>query len=775
MMKKLFLLFIGAAAAFSQGFSQQILLEQTLLDATVPAGWTNIDVDGAAPLAFFADQGIFQPSEWTGVNFGGAIGFGLYSCSEFDDGVVPTTTDDWIITEQVNLLSNSRLRFELNGLAAGMSVEILAATTLAGATPAPGDFTLVQSITPAGTQAWEAIEVDLIAYANMGTYLAFRNTTNDATAGNQVKLLGLRNVQVVEIAADDITLNSISIVGAGTGSTDYLQADFDYAFYGCGGDAAAQVEIEVENTGLNPITGFDAYYIVDSFGVGVPNMETVVLGAPLAAGATTTYTFTTTADFSNGDPFFGVAAWADVAADMVASNDTGFLDFIFTPATWDVATDGDWEEGFEQVDFNVGQINIASSSWGWTLIDANTDNVPASISAANAGDPRSGDFTLGYFWNNDAMTGANEFAYSPCISLVAGTAYQLSAYAAAGDDGNGNVFPERFRFILNSTPVVGGVTTVGGINDVISTSYEQFSGSFLAPSTGTYHVGVNVNSAADQFFLNIDDMVLTTIDATPNAGVSVVANSVDEVMGTNNIEYCDGMVSITNTTSGVVDDVEVDWGDGSAPEPFTGATMDHTYGAVGTYTITLTATNLLGSTTATAVVDYQTPPAADAQFVVTGVSGLDALVLANDYPDCFSLLWAWGDNTTSMGNQTSHTYSSGGTYTITLTVQGVGSVDQISVDVMVVDGINDINFAEAINIFPTPANSNVSVTFELGNAQDATINLFSMDGKIIETRVIDNALNVNETFNVANINSGIYMMEIVTEEGTSAQRFVVNH
>jgi PKD repeat protein len=104
----------------------------------------------------------------------------------------------------------------------------------------------------------------------------------------------------------------------------------------------------------------------------------------------------------------------------------------------------------------------------------------------------------------------------------------------------------------------------------------------------------------------------------------------------------------------------------------------HTYTSEGTYTVTLTATNSIGSSTATKL-DYifaelDEPIASFSADVTSGTAPL--IVQFNDTSQNAPTSWAWnfGDDTTSNLQNPLHRFTSAGSYSIILTVRNsVGS------------------------------------------------------------------------------------------------------
>ncbi|MBX7095070.1 MAG: PKD domain-containing protein [Flavobacteriales bacterium] len=162
--------------------------------------------------------------------------------------------------------------------------------------------------------------------------------------------------------------------------------------------------------------------------------------------------------------------------------------------------------------------------------------------------------------------------------------------------------------------------------------------------------------------------VTVTVFPTPNAGFNIVNNNA-----------CAGSaVSFTNTSTGTTGATTYSWnfGDGGTS---TSQSPSHTYAAGGTYTVTQTVTNFAGCS------DVQTATVTILDAPTVSISGDDG---DGDLTNCLlpgnpsvsetvnftsvvtnatSILWNFGDGNTSTLPNPSHTYTSYGTYTVTLT------------------------------------------------------------------------------------------------------------
>ena len=135
-------------------------------------------------------------------------------------------------------------------------------------------------------------------------------------------------------------------------------------------------------------------------------------------------------------------------------------------------------------------------------------------------------------------------------------------------------------------------------------------------------------------------------------------------------------VTFTNASTGAISGQSWAFGDGGTS---TAASPSHTYTAAGNYTVALTSTGPGGSHTKTrfeyVVVSEPAPVANFSGTPLTGVSPLS--VSFSDLSTGMVTGWSWsfGDGYSSAAQDPAHTYSSPGTYTVTLTAIGPGGTD----------------------------------------------------------------------------------------------------
>ncbi|HEX3815633.1 MAG TPA: PKD domain-containing protein [Mycobacteriales bacterium] len=136
------------------------------------------------------------------------------------------------------------------------------------------------------------------------------------------------------------------------------------------------------------------------------------------------------------------------------------------------------------------------------------------------------------------------------------------------------------------------------------------------------------------------------------------------------------------------------WNFGDSTAPGSGAAASHTYGAAGTYHVTLTVTDNGGSTNSvthdvTVAPPNQPPVAAFTSSVNALAASFNGSTSADPDGSIASYSWNFGDSTApGSGAITTHTYAAVGTYHVTLTVtDNSGATNSVTHDVTATAGV----------------------------------------------------------------------------------------
>lgn len=90
-------------------------------------------------------------------------------------------------------------------------------------------------------------------------------------------------------------------------------------------------------------------------------------------------------------------------------------------------------------------------------------------------------------------------------------------------------------------------------------------------------------------------------------------------------------------------------------------------------------------------------------------------------------------------------------------------------------GLNENQSINEVKLFPNPATDNTVVEFNLDNASDISVQVIDVTGKVVETISLTNASAGKNTaeLNVASLATGIYSVEIKSNESSITKKLVV--
>ena len=92
----------------------------------------------------------------------------------------------------------------------------------------------------------------------------------------------------------------------------------------------------------------------------------------------------------------------------------------------------------------------------------------------------------------------------------------------------------------------------------------------------------------------------------------------------------------------------------------------------------------------------------------------------------------------------------------------------------VIAGISEKSINTVYSIYPNPAEDEVNVEFSVDNDQDVIFNIVDITGKLAQTNLIKAKSGSNLVLlNTENLNSGLYLLNIVTGNSTQTSQFVI--
>lgn len=741
------------------------------------------ETEGAAPSAFtvlnedactIENPGLLPNESWTVLDDAAPQGLTAQAMSWTNNGCA---VDDWMITSAIDLsAATPATSLSWKGKSTNESFletyEVLLSTTGTATT----DFTTLLETVVDELDAWTSHSVSLAPHVGTSVYIAFRLISADEDR------CAIDDILVSEPAALDMVVSEVNTNGvkqtSAFSTNQFLIVDFSER-------TNFTADVVVDNVGTSAVDSlYLTYFLVDAVNaptLGVAFGDTVFVPGSIASGASYTHTFEA---FGIDTLFPNLASDATIdfyvqvdssSWNTISGAEDANYNIVIAPAE---SYTMPYSSSFEVADLGAGLFLFDHSTWGWKYLDNDGDGESLSVGNDFSNLPAYDGSMQVYGSLNGSTIGIgaeNETAQTPELSLTGGTAYGFSVYARTAFNQTGSIEMQI------STDNGSYVNTIGTASlSGADSTYTKYSFSLVAPSTQDDYV-VNLNKTATGFII-LDLFEIVELQQ-PTATITVNSSSTDEP----GVEYCDSTVTVNFSSAGNPETLSLDWGDGTV-EDVTGLTSaTHTYASFGSYTIQISATNVVGTGTADAALSFTALPAPTVTFGAPAITDLTVAVTIGSSvgsnvvftPACSRVIVDWGDGTideVTGSSSTSHTYGGEGTYTITVTVIGSGQ-ESASQDVTLTgpSSINEISFEDAVSIYPNPSNEIVNVSFSLVSAENIELAIYAVDGKVVDVRSFSNVKEVNTSFNTATLNNGVYVMKITSDNGVTAQKFVVSH
>ncbi|MDR2010251.1 MAG: DUF2436 domain-containing protein [Bacteroidales bacterium] len=276
----------------------------------------------------------------------------------------------------------------------------------------------------------------------------------------------------------------------------------------CGLTNAETVKMKVQNTGASAITAFTAKYKIGI--AGTPVSENVT-GINLASGDEYTYTFTTPADLTIPFPD-SVQTWIELTGDANTANDTTPWAYtgLVAPSTIPYTNNFDT---YNIIGWNILDANNDGATWSFTYYDQAQTNMVA-------------------YYEYSETNAANDWLFSTCLNFATPGVYTLKFNYACYNEG----YPEAMAAYLGTAQTAAAMTTpIATIDNIINEDFQENSSTFTISSPGVYYIGFKATSAADQYFLLLDNVRITmnetnNIESNNLAELAVYPNPANTVL-----------------------------------------------------------------------------------------------------------------------------------------------------------------------------------------------------------------------------------------------------
>jgi len=297
-------------------------------------------------------------------------------------------------------------------------------------------------------------------------------------------------------------------------------------------------------------------------------------------------------------------------------------------------------------------------------------------SASNSAYVNPGNFTdpNDYTCDGERWWGSNYGSTSQddsgAVDIIAPTILPTTDIGGSGGYASGD-YDMWFNGTSCATPYAAGVAAL-----VFSANPGFTNAEVWDAMTGTATDVINVESGAgwDRY----SGYGLVNADAAIGGGTPVAPTAALSGTPTSGVFPLD--VAFTDQSSGAPTSWSWSFGDGGTS---TQQNPTHTYTAAGTYSVSLTVSNDVGSdaVTMTGYITVTSPPAPTAAFSGAPTSGSYPLDVAftdqsTDGPTSWS--WSFGDGGTSTLQNPTHTYAAVGTYSVSLTASNAYGSDTLT-------------------------------------------------------------------------------------------------
>lgn len=283
---------------------------------------------------------------------------------------------------------------------------------------------------------WREVSLDISTYKAAPFMIAWN------VVGADGDLFALDNVSIAEPAAIDAGVTAIT---APLTTCNNLSS-------------AENIVVTIKNNGATAISNFPVSYKINN---NTP--VTVTYTGSIASAGTAPYTFTgaQAANLSVAG-LYKIKAYTSLSFDGVATNDTTTVNLSIGTASIP------YTMGFEATD------NLA----GWTTLNVNADaftwGIYTGVKYAHTGLG----FTA-YPFNTNGTTAADDWLFTKCISMFAGTNYRLRFYCRPFDSS----YPEAMNVnIGTAATVVGMATQLVNLPSITDTTYPVSNTVFTVPT-----------------------------------------------------------------------------------------------------------------------------------------------------------------------------------------------------------------------------------------------------------------------------------------------------
>ncbi len=134
-----------------------------------------------------------------------------------------------------------------------------------------------------------------------------------------------------------------------------------------------------------------------------------------------------------------------------------------------------------------------------------------------------------------------------------------------------------------------------------------------------------------------------------------------------------------------------------------------------------------------------------------------------------TILWLFGDGTSSIMQNPTHTYATSGNFKVLLILTNDCGSDTTALIIPL--GISNIEAGKSLNLYPNPATDNITLAFDIAPAKGADVIVVNSVGSTV-LKLKSNGTKTEE-INTSSLPAGNYVLKVIDAEAMATKPFVI--
>lgn len=224
--------------------------------------------------------------------------------------------------------------------------------------------------------------------------------------------------------------------------------------------------------------------------------------------------------------------------------------------------------------------------------------------------------------------------------------------------------------------------------------------------------------------------------------------------------FCTGTTVTLDAGSGGISYL---WSDGSTTSSITTTTG-------GTYSVTCVDSFNCNATDDIVLTEESTPTAS---FVASNTGG-STYSFTNNSTGGGSCTWDFGDGGTSPDANPTHTYSTAGTFAVTLICTNACGSDTVVDSVNVLSGIAEVLVSQHLQLYPNPNTGRFFITYEDAAAQQVEIEIWNGVGKKVQAFSLERVQGrFRKAMDLTSLSSGMYYIRVQADGKMGMRKLIL--